>query len=82
MCPLFQENSDLFYEKKKKLICKENRICFYVKERIRFLLKIIRFVLCRVKKGDFIKKNQFFFFFFNVNEIRERLFERGSTFMR
>ena len=35
---------------KKNWICKENHIYFYVKERIRFLLKSIRSVLCKVKK--------------------------------
>jgi len=45
----------------KNWICKEKQICFYVKERVRFLLKSIRSVLCKIKKSDFIKNNQIFF---------------------
>ena len=62
-------------------LCKR---CFYVKERIRFLLKSIRFVLCKVKKGWFYqeKLDPFFFFFICKRNWKKRLFERGSTFMR
>ena len=45
---------------------------------MRFLLKSIRSVLCKVKKDDFIKKIRSFFY---VKE-KKRLFERGSTFIR
>ena len=51
----------------KNWIFKEDQICFYVKERIRFLLKSTD-VFCeklkkkkKKKKGDFIKKNQIYF---------------------
>ena len=45
---------------------------------MRFLLKSIRSILCKVKKDDFIKKTRSFFY---VKE-KKRLFERGSTFIR
>ena len=48
----------------KNWIFKEDQICFYVKERIRFLLKSTD-VFCeklkKKKKSDFIKKNQIYF---------------------
>ena len=57
----------------KNWICKENQICFYVKERVRFLLKSIRSVLCKVKK-KVILSGKIISVFFYVKEINKKDF--------
>ena len=53
MMSTFKKNIQICFEKKynnKTWFVKKNQICFYVKEIMRFLLKSIRSILCRVKK--------------------------------
>ena len=55
------KNIQVYFVNEKKRICKKNQIYFYVKERIRFLLKSIIFVLW-IKKNWICKENHICFY--------------------
>ena len=74
-----KEYSDLFWKLKKRkkekdLVCKKNQICFYeeLKKEDLKKKKKIRSILWRVKKKDFIKKNQIYCLW-KKNEILKRI---------
>ena len=69
------KNIQVYFVNKKKRICKKNQICFYVKERIRFLLKSIIFVLW-IKKNWICKENHICFY------VKEISFKKKKTFWK